>query len=109
MSGRAGVLRVAIVGGGIGGVGAANARHQHGLDVKVYEQASALTEVGRVSPFSRTAYASCGDSVAIATSFGTAPAGTMRSSVARMAPSFFKSECDRSSTGCIGPICSICR
>jgi salicylate hydroxylase len=52
MSGRAGVLRVAIVGGGIGGVGAANARHQHGLDVKVYEQASALTEVGRVSPFS---------------------------------------------------------
>jgi salicylate hydroxylase len=46
MSGRAGALRVAIVGGGIGGTGAANALQQHGLDVKVYEQASALTEVG---------------------------------------------------------------
>ncbi len=46
MSSRAGALRVAIVGGGIGGAGAANALLQHGLDVKVYEQASALTEVG---------------------------------------------------------------
>src|SRR5215204_6491942 len=39
-------LRVAIVGGGIGGVAAANALLQHGLDVQVYEQATALTEVG---------------------------------------------------------------
>ena len=39
-------LRVAIVGGGIGGVAAANALLQRGLDVRVYEQASALTEVG---------------------------------------------------------------
>jgi 2-polyprenyl-6-methoxyphenol hydroxylase-like FAD-dependent oxidoreductase len=39
-------LRVAIIGGGIGGVAAANALLQHGMDVRVYEQASALTEVG---------------------------------------------------------------
>jgi salicylate hydroxylase len=39
-------LRVAIVGGGIGGVAAANALLQRGMDVRVYEQASALTEVG---------------------------------------------------------------
>jgi salicylate hydroxylase len=39
-------LRVAIVGGGIGGVAAANALLQHDMDVRVYEQASALTEVG---------------------------------------------------------------
>src|SRR5687767_1866537 len=39
-------LRVAIVGGGIGGAAAANALLQRGLDVRVYEQASALTEVG---------------------------------------------------------------
>ena len=39
-------LRVAIVGGGIGGVAAANALLQRGIEVHVYEQASALTEVG---------------------------------------------------------------
>src|SRR6187431_2012776 len=39
-------LRVAIVGGGIGGAAAANAMLQRGLDVRIYEQASALTEVG---------------------------------------------------------------
>jgi salicylate hydroxylase len=39
-------LRVAIVGGGIGGIAAAIAMLQRGLDVQVYEQASALTEVG---------------------------------------------------------------
>jgi salicylate hydroxylase len=39
-------LQVAIVGGGIGGVAAANALLQRGIDVRVYEQASALTEVG---------------------------------------------------------------
>jgi salicylate hydroxylase len=37
---------VAIVGGGIGGAAAANALLQRGIDVHVYEQASALTEVG---------------------------------------------------------------
>jgi salicylate hydroxylase len=37
---------VAIVGGGIGGAAAANALLQRGLDVRVYEQASALAEVG---------------------------------------------------------------
>lgn len=39
-------LRVAIVGGGIGGVAAANTLLQRGIDVHVYEQAAALTEVG---------------------------------------------------------------
>ena len=39
-------LRVAIVGGGIGGMAAANALVQRGIDVRVYEQAAALTEVG---------------------------------------------------------------
>jgi len=39
-------LHVAIVGGGIGGLAAANALHQRGIGVRVYEQAAALTEVG---------------------------------------------------------------
>jgi salicylate hydroxylase len=39
-------LRVAIVGGGIGGAAAANALLQRGIEVQVYEQASALAEVG---------------------------------------------------------------
>src|SRR5260370_37244168 len=39
-------LRVAIVGGGIGGVAAANALLQRGLDVHLYEQAPVLKEVG---------------------------------------------------------------
>jgi salicylate hydroxylase len=39
-------LRVAVVGGGIGGAAAAAALLQHGLDVRLYEQAPALAEVG---------------------------------------------------------------
>ena len=39
-------LTVVIVGGGIGGLFAANALIAHGLDVSVYEQAPALGEVG---------------------------------------------------------------
>src|SRR4029453_4324361 len=39
-------LRVAIVGGGIGGVAAANALLQRGIEVRLYEQAPALAEVG---------------------------------------------------------------
>jgi len=39
-------LHVAVVGGGIGGLAAANALHQRGIGVRVYEQATALTEVG---------------------------------------------------------------
>jgi salicylate hydroxylase len=39
-------LRVAIIGGGIGGVAAANALLQRGIDARVYEQAPALKEVG---------------------------------------------------------------
>ena len=37
---------IAIVGGGIGGLFAANALIAHGLSVSVYEQAPALGEVG---------------------------------------------------------------
>jgi len=39
-------LRVAIVGGGIGGVAAAVALRERGIDAHIYEQAVALTEVG---------------------------------------------------------------
>ena len=39
-------MRVAIIGGGIGGLAAALFLRQAGLDVTVYEQASALREVG---------------------------------------------------------------
>ena len=39
-------LRVAVVGGGIGGVATAAALLQRGLDAHLYEQAPALTEVG---------------------------------------------------------------
>jgi salicylate hydroxylase len=42
----AGSLRVAVVGGGIGGIAAALALHQRGLDVHLYEQAPELKEVG---------------------------------------------------------------
>ena len=41
-----GRLQVAIVGGGIGGLAAANALSQRGIDVRVYEQAEQLAEVG---------------------------------------------------------------
>jgi salicylate hydroxylase len=39
-------LRVAVVGGGIGGAATANALLQRGIEVRLYEQAAALTEVG---------------------------------------------------------------
>src|SRR5207248_9989396 len=39
-------LRVAIIGGGIGGVAAANALRRRGIDARVYVQAPALKEVG---------------------------------------------------------------
>ena len=39
-------LRAAIVGGGIGGLAAANALRQKGIDVTVFEQAGTLGEVG---------------------------------------------------------------
>ena len=39
-------LRIAVVGGGIGGVAATLALLRRGLDVRLYEQAPALTEVG---------------------------------------------------------------
>ena len=43
-------LRVAIVGGGIGGLAAANALSQRGIDMCVYEQAEHLTEGCRPRP-----------------------------------------------------------
>ena len=39
-------LRVAVIGGGIGGLTAAVALLQAGFEVEVYEQAPELTEVG---------------------------------------------------------------
>lgn len=39
-------IRAAVVGGGIGGLAAAMALHQRGIDVTVFEQAEALGEVG---------------------------------------------------------------
>ena len=39
-------LRVAIVGGGIGGIAAAVAMSQRGIEARVYEQTPALTELG---------------------------------------------------------------
>src|SRR6201988_4524174 len=42
----AGSLRIAIVGGGIGGLIAALALRARGLDVKVFEQAEVLREIG---------------------------------------------------------------
>ncbi|MEU3936541.1 FAD-dependent monooxygenase [Streptomyces sp. NPDC029044] len=43
---RAPRLRVAVVGGGIGGLATAAFLHRAGIEATVYEQASALTEVG---------------------------------------------------------------
>src|SRR3954470_21995762 len=40
------LTRAAIIGGGIGGLAAANALLQRGIDVDVYEQAPLLKEVG---------------------------------------------------------------
>ena len=39
-------LRVAVVGGGIGGLSAANALFRRGLDVTVFEQVETLREIG---------------------------------------------------------------
>lgn len=39
-------MRVAVIGGGIGGMTAAAALHQHGFEVAVYERAASLSEVG---------------------------------------------------------------
>ena len=39
-------LRIAVIGGGIGGLTAALSLRQAGFDVEVYEQAPELTEVG---------------------------------------------------------------
>src|SRR5580658_6503403 len=44
MTGKA--LKIAVIGGGIGGLAAALSLHRAGLDVAVYEQAPELNEVG---------------------------------------------------------------
>jgi len=41
-----GLLRIAIVGGGIGGLTAALALRARGLDASVFEQAEAVREIG---------------------------------------------------------------
>lgn len=43
--------RVAVVGGGIGGLATAAFLHRAGIEATVYEQAPALTEVGATSSF----------------------------------------------------------
>ena len=55
-------LHVIIVGGGIGGLFAANALIAHGLRVSVYKQAPALGEVGAGVFLTRTASANCSGS-----------------------------------------------
>ncbi len=51
--------RVAIIGGGIGGLTAALALHRRGLDVTVYEQSSALGEIGAGIGLSPNAIKAC--------------------------------------------------
>lgn len=46
MTANAAAPRIAIVGGGIGGLAAAAFLHRQGLSATVYEQAARLTEVG---------------------------------------------------------------
>ena len=48
-------LSVAVIGGGIGGLSAALALHQAGLDVHVYERTRTLSEVGAGIQISPTA------------------------------------------------------
>ena len=48
------MTRVAIIGGGIGGLTAARALTQRGIDVAVYEATSALREIGAGSRSART-------------------------------------------------------
>lgn len=55
-AGRPRPLRVGVVGGGIGGLAAANAMARRGIDVRVFEQAARISEVGAgvmVTPNSR--------------------------------------------------------
>lgn len=57
------ILRVAIVGGGIGGLSAALAMHRHGINVTVHERASAIGEIGAgitLSPNAIKAYRALG-------------------------------------------------
>ncbi|MBI2760687.1 MAG: NAD(P)-binding protein [Chloroflexi bacterium] len=91
-------LRIAIIGGGIGGLAAANALLQRGVDVRVYEQAPALAEVGAGS--------------ATASPAG-ARGGSTHASAGRTAPLLLRScHPDRrgrlSTTACTGPTCSTC-
>ena len=49
-------LRAAVVGGGLGGMAAAVALARAGIDVRVYEQAQQLTEVGAGVSLALAAY-----------------------------------------------------
>ena len=55
-------LRIAIVGGGIGGLTLALALRQRGFEPDVYEQASELTEIGALLHSRPTPLGSCGGS-----------------------------------------------
>ena len=48
------MTRVAIIGGGIGGLTAANALSRAGIEVAVYEAAAELEEIGPASPCTPT-------------------------------------------------------
>jgi salicylate hydroxylase len=52
-------VRVAIIGGGIGGLAAAVALHRRGLDVTVYEQSASLGEIGAGIGLSPNAIKAC--------------------------------------------------
>jgi salicylate hydroxylase len=50
-----GIDRIAVIGGGIGGLASALALLRRGIDVEVYEQSAELKEVGAGIPFVRSA------------------------------------------------------
>ena len=68
MSGSAPRLKVAIVGGGIGGLVPALALRERGIRFELYEQADELREIGAAVALSPTARASCGVSASATSS-----------------------------------------
>lgn len=84
-------LRIAIVGGGIGGIAAASALHFRGVDVHVYEQAPELGEIGAgvlVTPNSLRLLDRIGIGDAVAAAGGTVSTGSQyyRQDGTRVAP-----------------------
>ena len=86
-------IRVVVVGGGIGGLFAANALIARGLDVSVYEQAPALGEIGAgvfltpnsVRHLQRVGLGASGREVPAP---GSAPARIISAMTARRSPRF---------------------